>query len=177
MPPSPPIPLRRSPDSRGYVTALPESVQRAVALAVCPSDQGPDQVLAVLRPAEHDDPLGGLWGLPAATLRPGESQQDAVARVFRDKLGLIPFSNAAAVADGAQQRDGHTLTMTLYSVSWSGGDLRINLDGMRPQDPPAGTLYESWRWARPDELRPAAERGSLCAQLYLGRLNSGIRAG
>ena len=28
-------------------------------------------------------------------------------------------------------------------------------------------MYRDWRWAAPEELREAAERGSLCTRLYL----------
>ncbi|PYS35639.1 MAG: DNA mismatch repair protein MutT, partial [Acidobacteria bacterium] len=46
-----------------------------------------DQILAVRRP-EDDDELPGIWGLPAATLRGGETVEDVIARIGRDKLGV-----------------------------------------------------------------------------------------
>ena len=64
-------------------------VKQSVSVAIrSVGADGMERVIAVLRPEVTGDPLGGLWGLPAASLREGETPEDAVARVFRDKLGL-----------------------------------------------------------------------------------------
>ena len=60
-----------------------------------------DQILAVRRP-EDDDELPGIWGLPAATLR-GETVEDVIARIGRDKLG-VKLTPVRLLAFGAQDR-------------------------------------------------------------------------
>ena len=49
---------------------------------------GGGRFLAVRRPDDPEDPLAGLWGLPAITLRDGEDEQAAVVRAGRAKLGV-----------------------------------------------------------------------------------------
>ena len=62
---------------------MPAPLRQSVALVI----EGPEGVLLVRRP-DDDESLPGVWGLPAASLRPGESELDAVRRAGRDKLGL-----------------------------------------------------------------------------------------
>ena len=137
-------------------------VQRAVALVVhCPDDAG--LLLAVRRP-DDDAELPGLWGLPAATLREGETDADAARRIGKTKLG-VDVEPGTVAAHGTQQRPVYLLDMALLTA--------------RLRDPDAGpclltpsglaTAYVDWRWARPDILVEAAERGSLCCQLLLSR--------
>ena len=139
--------------------------KNSVAVAIRYASASPERVLAVLRPENPDDPLGGLWGLPAATLRPGETIQDTLGRAMR-KVGLSWDANGAVIASGSQDREDHILNMTLYAVDWSGrepavsrnvADVTIELE----------TRYDAWRWAALDDFREAAGRGSLCARLYL----------
>ena len=47
----------------------------------------PEGLLLVRRPDDDED-LPGAWGLPAATLAEGESEEDAVRRAGRDNLGV-----------------------------------------------------------------------------------------
>ena len=49
--------------------------------------EGPEGLLLVRRP-DDDESLPGVWGLPAVSLAPGESEEDAVRRAGRDKLGV-----------------------------------------------------------------------------------------
>ena len=54
-------------------------MKRSVSVAIrSVQPGGAERVVAVLRPKVPDDPLGGLWGLPAATARHGESEDEAV---------------------------------------------------------------------------------------------------
>ena len=133
-------------------------VRRAVAAAVRRDDR---LVLAVLRPDEPGEELPGLWGLPAVTLRAGESPEEGLRRLGREKLGaeLTPLR---PLADGEQQREGYTLGMTVYEASIS-GEPRL------PRRPPdaSGTLYEAIDWRPAPAFREAADRGSLCCQLFL----------
>ena len=69
-----------------------------------------------MRPEVSGDALGGLWGLPAASLREGETPDDAVARVLRDKLGLGTLDGIKPINEGRHDQDGYTQTMTVYAV-------------------------------------------------------------
>jgi ADP-ribose pyrophosphatase YjhB (NUDIX family) len=134
-------------------------VKRSVALAIrC--DRDPSQVLAVLRPADDDD-LPDVWGLPAASLRANESWLDAVRRAGREKLG-IEVEPEGLLNEGAQCRPSYTLEMRVYAATVLAGEPSVE----QPVKKKA-TRYVAWKWAAADALTPAAEKGSLCARLFL----------
>ncbi len=138
--------------------APPSETRRAVAVAVLRDD---GLLLAVLRPDEPGEELPGVWGLPAVTLRAGESPEAGVQRLGREKLGadLAPLR---PLAEDEERREGYTLHMTVYEASLAG----------EPRLPPrksgaAGTLYEAIDWRPAASFREAAEAGSLCCRLFL----------
>ena len=120
--------------------------------------EGPRGLLLVRRP-EHDESLPGEWGLPAATLRPGEGEKDAVRRAGRDKLG-VEVRALRALGEARGERAGYRILMRDWAVEIAAGEPAV------PQ-PGDGTQYESWRWGDPVELVPAARHGSLCARVLL----------
>ncbi len=96
------------------------------------------------------------------TLREGESPEDGVRRLGREKLG-VDLTPLESLAEGEQQRDGYVLHMTVYAASITG----------EPRLPPrtgdtTATLYEAIDWLDATALQPAAEAGSLCCKLFLG---------
>jgi 8-oxo-dGTP diphosphatase len=123
-----------------------KSPRRSVSLVI----EGPEGLLLVRRPDDDED-LPGVWGLPAVSLAEGESEEEAVRRAGRDKLGveLEPVSSV-----------GIEGTMT----DW---EARI-LSG-RPAVPQPGphTQYTELRFGQPSELVPAAREGSLCCRALL----------
>jgi 8-oxo-dGTP diphosphatase len=123
---------------------------RSVALVI----EGPDGLLLVRRP-EHDESLPGEWGLPAATLADGESEEEAVRRAGREKLG-VEIRPLHVVGEAEDERR----TMRDWAVRIVAGEPSA------PQDGP-GTQYEALRWGQAQDLAPAAERGSLCARVLL----------
>jgi 8-oxo-dGTP diphosphatase len=129
-------------------------LKQSVSLVI----EGPEGLLLVRRP-EDDESLAGEWGLPAATLRPGEHEEDAVRRAGRDKLG-VEVRPLRAVGEEAGERAEYRIVMRDWSVEVAGGEPSV------PQ-PGGGTQYESWRWGDVAELVPAARRGSLCARVLL----------
>ena len=144
-----------------------EIVKQSVSVAIrSVAADGRERVVAVLRPEVFGDPLGGLWGLPAASLREGETPDDAVARVLRDKLGLGTLDGIKPINEGRHDQDGYTQTMTVYAVTWD-GEQPAPIELPAPHENATVTMYRDWRWAAPEELREAAERGSLCTRLYL----------
>jgi 8-oxo-dGTP diphosphatase len=120
--------------------------------------EGPDGLLLVRRP-EGDESLPGEWGLPAATLRPGEAEEDAVIRAGRDKLG-VEVRPLRALGEASGERPGYRILMRDWEVAIVSGEPVV------PQ-PGEGTQYERLRWGEVTDLVPAAGRGSLCARVLL----------
>jgi 8-oxo-dGTP diphosphatase len=111
---------------------------------------GPEGLLLVRRP-DDDGQLPGIWGLPAATLADGESEEDAVRRAGRDKLG-VEVRPLRAIGD-----EGF---MTDWEAELVSGEPAV------PQPGPH-TQYAELRWGDPSGLVPAARRGSLCSRVLL----------
>ena len=154
-------------------------VKRSVALVIRdPSD--PTRILTVQRPPDDED-LPLTWGLPAGSLRPGESWEDAVERSAREKLGLR-VQAGVVLNQGTQERPGYRLEMRLYAATLLGEPIYseepgAGADEAMPAGAPRldgptnrGTRYVAWRWDRRDALLPAAARGSLCSRLLLETL-------
>ena len=118
----------------------------------------PAGLLLVRRP-EGDESLPGEWGLPAATLRPGEAEEDALRRAGRDKLG-VEVRPVRALGEASGERPGYRILMRDWEVEIAAGEPVV------PQ-PGDGTQYDSLRWGEVEELLPAARRGSLCARVLL----------
>ena len=116
------------------------------------------RVLMVLRPGD-DESLPGLWGLPAVTVAAGESEEDAVRRAGREKLGVEVVSGVLQ-GEAETDRPEYSLRMRNRVASIARGAPRV------PQ-PHGGTQYVDWRWGDPTELKPAARAGSLCCQVLL----------
>jgi ADP-ribose pyrophosphatase YjhB (NUDIX family) len=129
-------------------------VKRSVALVI----EAPEGLLLVRRPGD-DESLPGVWGLPAATLRPGEDEEDAVRRAGRDKLG-VEVRPLRPLGEEEGERPGYRIVMRDWAVEIAAGEPAV------PQ-PGEGTQYDELRWGEPAELVPAARRGSLCARLLL----------
>lgn len=139
-------------------------------------DGGPPEVgerfalrwLLVRRPDDDED-LPGVWGLPAGTRGPGETDRELVRRIGQEKLAL-EVEPGGAVASGSAVRPGYRLDMHLWTAEIVGGDPRVDL-----ADAPAGvTRYAAWRWDDPAALEEGARRGSLCCRLGVD-LASGAR--
>jgi 8-oxo-dGTP pyrophosphatase MutT (NUDIX family) len=124
-----------------------KSSKRSVSLVI----DGPEGLLLVRRPADDAD-LPGVWGLPAATCAEGESEQAAVRRAGREKLGVDVEPLRPIGSDGPM-------------TDWAA---RI-VSGEPPSVPQPGpnTQYEALRWDELSALLPAARQGSLCSRVLL----------
>ena len=134
-------------------------LKRSVSLVI----EGPAGVLLVRRP-DDDDSLPGLWGLPAVSLREGESQLHALLRAGREKLG-VEVEPIRQVGEEHAERADHRIAMSDWAARIVAGEPSV------PQGA-AGTQYVEWRWGDPQELGPAARAGSVCARVLLRALGS-----
>jgi ADP-ribose pyrophosphatase YjhB (NUDIX family) len=107
-----------------------------------------DEVLSVRRP-DDDDELPGIWGLPAGTLKAGETTEDLIKRIGREKLG-VELTPIRPINAGKQMRTQYLLDMELWEATMKG-----------PERP----THRQWRWASIESLREGAEAGSLCCEL------------
>ena len=130
-------------------------MKRSISLVI----EGPAGLLLVRRP-DDDESLPGVWGLPAASLREGESEHDAVMRAGREKLG-VEVEPVTPV--GTDERAGQTMR-----------DWAVRVVEGEPEVPQAGrgTQYAELRWGDHAELAPAARAGSLCARALLRAVGS-----
>jgi 8-oxo-dGTP diphosphatase len=138
------------------------SVRHAVALAIRDAAR-PGALLLVQRPDDDED-LPGVWGLPATSLAPGEDWIDAAQRAGREKLG-VQLDIGDVLNTGSRQRPGYLLSMRLVAARILSGAP----DTANAPVAPGSTRYRAWRWGSDDDVRPAAERGSLCSRLLLER--------
>jgi ADP-ribose pyrophosphatase YjhB (NUDIX family) len=143
-------------------------IKRSVAVVVrkggSPADgESPvgGEFLIVRRPDDPGDPLAGVWGLPAVTLRDGEDERAAVVRAGRVKLG-VELAAGARIGEKTADRGGYVLCLADYEATI--------LDGVPavPQPDESMTQYTACQYtADLGTLTQAAARGSLCAQLFL----------
>jgi predicted TIM-barrel fold metal-dependent hydrolase len=119
--------------------------------------------LAVRRPDDPDDPLAGLWGLPAITLRDGEDEQAAVARAGRAKLG-VELRAGKMIGAKTADRGTYVLRLADYEATVVSGTPSV------PQADGSMTQYGACMFTDdPGLLAEAARKGSLCAQVFLER--------
>lgn len=133
----------------------------AVSVVIHEGEAG-GRVLAVRRPDEAGESLGGMWGLPAATVGEGETPEEAVRRLGRQKLGMT-LEVVGEISRGSQDRDGEELSMVLFEATAEESEPKL----VREWDAKGVTYYTKWRWAEAGAFEPAAKAGSLCCRLYL----------
>eukprot|EP00755_Sulcionema_specki_P008491 Sspe_Gene.41094::Locus_19865_Transcript_1_1_Confidence_1.000_Length_726::g.41094::m.41094 len=154
-----PVPARCAP------LPPPPSLRYAVAFVIR-NPVAPDEVLTVKRP--YNDDLPGVVGLPATTVSSRHEEfRSAVRRGGREKLG-VALEPGRFLGRGSTKREKYILYMEEYEatlVNATIGDVKV------PQPAGKGTQYLEWRWNKPNALRPAAERGSLCSQIFLSSLS------
>jgi 8-oxo-dGTP diphosphatase len=139
---------------------MERAVKRSVSVAIMDGDQ----VLIVQRPADDED-LPSAWGLPAASLQPGESWEAAARRAGREKLG-VELDVVAELKRGSLDRASYTLEMRLYEAHIARGEPSV------PQPNRGATQYQQLKWNSGGELMPAAAAGSLCCRLFLSYQDS-----
>jgi ADP-ribose pyrophosphatase YjhB (NUDIX family) len=139
-----------------------KEVKLAVAVyLVNPANE--QEFLAVKRPVDAHS-LPGVWGLPAVTLRPGESVTDGIKRVGEEKLSTI-IEPEEFLGVKAGDRASHHLVLMDFKAKLVGQTPSVK-DGVTD-----ATKYEDQQWTSDVTiLREAASKGSLCSQIILDRL-------
>ncbi|MBI2173501.1 MAG: NUDIX domain-containing protein [Candidatus Aenigmarchaeota archaeon] len=132
-------------------------VKNAVAYVIYNSDRS--KLLSIQRPGDDED-LPNAWGLPAGSLKGGETEEEAVLRSGKEKLG-VRLKVAKKIKSGDLERKEYILHLTDYEAKIIEGTPRV------PQNVPGVTQYQRWKWALPEILKEAARKGSLCCRLYL----------
>lgn len=116
----------------------------------------------VQRPAS-DENLPNVWGLPAGTLKDGETFEECVVRSGVEKLG-VELEIVGLVGEGDLDRGSYVLHMKEYEVRIMKGEPSV------PQPYPDVTQYQAVRWGNADDLVEAASKRSLCCRIYLSNV-------
>lgn len=128
-------------------------MKESVALLIIDGD---GRFLAVRR-SDDDVTLPGVWGLPAASLRPGESAEDAAHRAARDKLGLT-----VRLREDMGEATAAPVHLRAYTA-----EIVHGTPALVSSDPEV-SAYAALRFTRDLRLLlPAARAGSLCSRVCL----------
>ena len=133
--------------------------KHAVAFVIYNEDRS--KFLVVQRPAD-DENLPNVWGLPASSLKEGESFEEATVRAGKDKLG-VQVKTVKLIGEDSIEREKYVLHMKEYEVEIVEGEPEV------PQPIEGVTQYQQWRWGTGEDLCEAAGKASLCCKIYLDK--------
>ena len=139
-----------------------KSIKYAISYVIYNEDRS--KILIVQRPSNDED-LPNMWGLPAGTIKDNETNQDAIIRSGRDKLG-VELEVVRFIDKDDLEREKYILHMEDYEAKIISGKPEA------PQKIEGITQYSAWRWGVPDDLKKIAGKGSLCTQIYLKSINN-----
>ena len=109
---------------------------------------------------KDDESLPNVWGLPAASLRSGESFRMAVRRGAKEKFG-VEVGKMRFVGEMEIARGGYDLRLREYQI----------LDYKNEPKLQGQKFYAQFAWQKnPEVLCKAAEQGSLCSRIFLKNL-------
>lgn len=132
-----------------------------VVAVVLKNKTNPEQFLVVKRPDEDPD-LGGHWGFPATSMKPGELPAQAAMRICREKLNCDAESTRF-LGIMFQKRNSYDIFLM---------DIEMVLkEGTEPNVLAATTehtAYTDQKWSiDPEDLRSSADGGSCCSSIFL----------
>ena len=136
-------------------------VKRESVAIVIKDEDG--RFLAVKR--ADDDSFPGMWSLPAATVRDGESLEDAAKRAAKDKLG-VDIKMVGEIGDASKDAHDCVKHMTEFEVEIVGGAKPT----LEVRDPTVSRYSEMKYCDEPSLLIPATKSGALCSGIYLRSL-------
>lgn len=121
----------------------------------------PDQFLVVKRPDDDPD-LGGHWGFPAATMKPGELPEQAAKRICKEKLNCTAESTRF-LGIMFQKRNNYDIFLMDIEMLLEGGQ-EPNVHAAQTEH----TAYDDQKWSTdPEDLRGSANGGSCCSSIFL----------
>lgn len=126
------------------------------------------EFLIVKRPDDEPGALAGVWGFPAVSLKEGENEVQAVHRAARVKLG-VEVEIIRKIGEKTADRGEFVLHLSDYEATITSGTPSV------PQPDTSMTQYTDYHYANdPAVLFPAAEKDSLCSQIYLQSIGISI---
>lgn len=132
-----------------------------VVAVVLKNRQKPEEFLVVKRPDDDPD-LGGTWGFPATTMKPGELPEQAAKRVCQEKLG-IGAEPVRFLGLMFQKRNSYDIFLMDIEMLLT-GDLQPDVHAASS----ASTVYVDQKWSTdPMDLMPSAKHGSCCSSIFL----------
>lgn len=132
-----------------------------VVAVVLKNRQNPDEFLVVKRPDDDPD-LGGNWGFPATSMKPGELPEQAAERICREKLDC---GGKATRFLGImfQKRNSYDIFLMDIEVDLTEGEPDVHKATAE-----GSTLYTEQKWSTdPMDLMPSAKGGSCCSSIFL----------
>jgi len=143
------------------MTTMTKLLTQSVAIVVT---DGVGRLLVVRR-ADDDDDLPGVWGLPAASLREGETHEDAAIRAGVDKLG-VGLKIVGYLGEDTMDCGDKLNHLREYSAEIVSGHPSV------PQADHSVSQYADIKYTSdPTVLFEAARQGSLCSRIYLRKIN------
>jgi 8-oxo-dGTP pyrophosphatase MutT (NUDIX family) len=136
---------------------MKNTIKYAVAFVIYNQDR--TKFLIVQRPANDED-LPNVWGLPAGSLKEGETFEECLIRSGREKLG-VELKPVRFIGKGETERGKYILHLELFEAEIVKGVPKV------PQSIKGVTQYQKWRWGTSSDLKEAALKGSLCSRVYL----------
>lgn len=135
-----------------------------VIAVVLKNKRNPDEFLVVKRPDDDPD-LGGHWGFPATTMKPGELPEEAARRICKEKLSCTAEATRF-LGIMFQKRNNYDIFLMDIDM--------LLADGEQPDvhkahgENPQYTLYIDQKWSTdPEDLRASADGGSCCSSIFL----------
>ena len=120
-----------------------------------------DEFLVVKRPDDDPD-LGGHWGFPAATMRPGELPEQAAKRICKEKLAC-EGEVTRFLGIMFQKRNNYDIfLMDVDMVVTKGQEPNVRAATTE------NTAYVDQKWSTdPMDLMASAKGGSCCSSIFL----------
>jgi ADP-ribose pyrophosphatase YjhB (NUDIX family) len=132
-----------------------------VVAVVLKNSSNPNEFMVVKRP-EDDPDLGGHWGFPAATMKPGELPEEAAKRICEEKLACEGQATRF-LGIMFQKRNSYDIFLM---------DVEMELIGEQLPDvhkaETENTAYVDQKWSTdPMDLMASAKGGSCCSSIFL----------
>lgn len=126
--------------------------------------------LLTVRRADDDRDLPGLWGLPAVSLRAGETPEQAAIRAGRDKLG-VSIEICGLIGTQSAMLEAGQIQLSEYT-----GRVRSGTPAVPQPDRSVSQYVDLCYTDDLTGLFNAARRGSLCSRIYLDSIGVQWRA-